>query len=53
MKKSSLILLLMLSSCNALAGGIDTELSNVWSSLGGSSVSNSANYGSVAAIIDS
>ncbi len=44
MKKNSLVFLLMLSSCNALAGGIDTELKSVWSSLGGSSVSNSANY---------
>ncbi|MEK6733577.1 MAG: conjugal transfer protein TraH [Pseudomonadota bacterium] len=44
MKKNSLLLLLMLSSSSAWAGGIDTELTNVWQSLGGSSVSNSANY---------
>ncbi len=44
MKKISLLLLLILNSSSALASSIDTELKSVWSSLGGQSVSNSANY---------
>lgn len=43
MKKTSLILLLILSTNNAFAS-IDNELQSVWTSLGGTSVSNSASF---------
>jgi conjugative transfer pilus assembly protein TraH len=43
MKKTSFILLLALTTNSALAS-IDNELQSVWSSLGGTSVSNSASF---------
>lgn len=43
MKKTSFVLLLMLNANFAFAG-IDNELQSVWTSLGGTSVSNSANF---------